>query len=123
MLGTEMARHQDVIAELASRGPGAAAATWTRGARRAVAVALVHCADLSAPSRPPALAGMWALAVCEEFFQQAEREEALELELAAPAPKRASSTIWKSQARRPVPAAAPCRLSPPRRVGRLEYLG
>ena len=102
MLGTEMTRHQEVIQALSTRcsgihSHGSGSHTMSADERRALAIALVHCADLSAPSRPPDMAGMWARAVCEEFFQQAEREQELELELPAPAPKRADSVIWKSQ--------------------------
>lgn len=63
------------------------------------AQALLHMADVSAPARPARLAGMWAAAVCEEFFSQADRERTLELEMPAPSPRRDESNISKSQVR------------------------
>jgi 3'5'-cyclic nucleotide phosphodiesterase len=115
VLGTEMARHKDVVKAAVARcvrGPVLAAAPstsaapvqqqqppWSADDRRALMAAAVHAADVSAPSRPPGLAGMWARAVCEEFFQQSEREANRGLVLAAPSPNRKDSVIWKSQAR------------------------
>ena len=113
ILGTEMVRHKEVVKAAIARcspGPGAARSStiedsaseaaqpaWSADDRRTLATALLHVADVSAPSRPPHLAGMWARAVCEEFFQQAEREAGLSLSLSTPSPNRDDSVIWKSQ--------------------------
>jgi hypothetical protein len=94
-----MARHKEVVKALVSRfgHPLPKTHSWSSEDRKVLMVALVHSADLSAPSRPADMAGMWARAVCEEFFQQSEREVNLDLDLAAPSPKRDDSIIWKSQ--------------------------
>lgn len=96
-----MARHKEVLASLGARfgGDTPRSNAWSAADRKVLMTSLLHAADLSAPARPPALAGTWARAVCEEFFQQAEREAQLGLELAAPSPQRGASIIWKSQER------------------------
>ena len=103
ILGTDMARHKEVLNSLSTCFGGGAPRShaWSAADRKVLMTALLHTADLSAPARPPALAGTWARAVCEEFFLQAEREADLGLELAAPSPQRGASTIWKSQVRSP----------------------
>jgi 3'5'-cyclic nucleotide phosphodiesterase len=40
---------------------------------------LLKCADINSCGRPPAVAGMWARAIYNEFFRQAELEKSLGL--------------------------------------------
>lgn len=57
---------------------------------------MVHCADLSTPTKPMELYQKWVERIMEEFFQQGDKELAQGLEV-SPMCDRLSSTIEKSQ--------------------------
>jgi hypothetical protein len=57
---------------------------------------LVHCADLSNPTKPLVLYRRWVDLLMEEFFQQGDREREQNLDI-SPMCDRHSATIEKSQ--------------------------
>jgi cAMP-specific phosphodiesterase 4 len=57
---------------------------------------LVHCADLSNPTKPLPLYRRWVDLLMEEFFQQGDREKDQNLDI-SPMCDRHSATIEKSQ--------------------------
>lgn len=57
---------------------------------------LVHCADLSNPTKPLPLYRRWVDLLMEEFFQQGDREREQNLDI-SPMCDRHSATIEKSQ--------------------------
>jgi len=57
---------------------------------------LVHCADLSNPTKPLPLYKRWVTLLMEEFFQQGDREREQNLDI-SPMCDRHSATIEKSQ--------------------------
>jgi len=57
---------------------------------------LVHCADLSNPTKPLTLYRRWVDLLMEEFFQQGDREREQNLDI-SPMCDRHSATIEKSQ--------------------------
>jgi cAMP-specific phosphodiesterase 4 len=57
---------------------------------------LVHCADLSNPTKPLQLYRRWVELLMEEFFQQGDREREQNLDI-SPMCDRHSATIEKSQ--------------------------
>lgn len=60
---------------------------------------LVHCADLSNPTKPLPLYKRWVTLLMEEFFQQGDREREQNLDI-SPMCDRHSATIEKSQVRK-----------------------
>lgn len=60
---------------------------------------LVHCADLSNPTKPLDLYKRWVDLLMEEFFQQGDKEREQNLDI-SPMCDRHSATIEKSQVRR-----------------------
>ena len=57
---------------------------------------MVHCADLSNPTKPLELYRQWCDRIMEEFFQQGDREREAGLDI-SPMCDRANATIEKSQ--------------------------
>ena len=59
---------------------------------------MVHCADLSNPTKPLELYRQWCERIMEEFFQQGDRERESGLDI-SPMCDRYNATIEKSQVR------------------------
>ena len=59
---------------------------------------MVHCADLSGPTKPLHLYRRWCDRIMEEFFQQGDKEREAGLEI-SPMCDRSNATIEKSQVR------------------------
>lgn len=59
---------------------------------------MVHCADLSNPTKPLELYRHWVSSIMEEFFQQGDREREQGMDI-SPMCDRHSATIEKSQVR------------------------
>ena len=57
---------------------------------------MVHCADLSGPTKPLHLYRRWCDRIMEEFFQQGDKEREAGLEI-SPMCDRSNATIEKSQ--------------------------
>jgi cAMP-specific phosphodiesterase 4 len=57
---------------------------------------MVHCADLSNPTKPLELYRRWVERIMEEFFQQGDREREAGLDI-SPMCDRYNATIEKSQ--------------------------
>ena len=57
---------------------------------------MVHCADLSGPTKPLHLYRRWCDRIMEEFFQQGDKEREAGLEI-SPMCDRTNATIEKSQ--------------------------
>lgn len=57
---------------------------------------MVHCADLSNPTKPLELYRNWVSSIMEEFFQQGDREREQGMDI-SPMCDRHSATIEKSQ--------------------------
>ncbi len=57
---------------------------------------MVHCADLSNPTKPLELYRRWVERIMEEFFQQGDRERQAGLDI-SPMCDRFNATIEKSQ--------------------------
>lgn len=57
---------------------------------------LVHCADLSNPTKPLPLYKRWVSLLMEEFFQQGDKERAAGIDI-SPMCDRFNATIEKSQ--------------------------
>ena len=62
---------------------------------------MVHCADLSGPTKPLHLYRRWCDRIMEEFFQQGDKEREAGLEI-SPMCDRSNATIEKSQVRLPL---------------------
>ena len=60
---------------------------------------MVHCADLSNPTKPLELYRQWCERIMEEFFQQGDRERESGLDI-SPMCDRYNATIEKSQVRK-----------------------
>ena len=59
---------------------------------------MVHCADLSNPTKPLDIYRRWVSLIMEEFFQQGDREREQGLDV-SPMCDRQNATIEKSQVR------------------------
>lgn len=57
---------------------------------------MVHCADLSNPTKPLDIYRRWVSLIMEEFFQQGDREREQGLDV-SPMCDRQNATIEKSQ--------------------------
>lgn len=57
---------------------------------------MVHCADLSNPTKPLELYRKWVSSIMEEFFQQGDRERDQGMDI-SPMCDRHSATVEKSQ--------------------------
>ena len=59
---------------------------------------MVHCADLSNPTKPLEAYKLWVDRIMEEFFQQGDKERAAGMDI-SPMCDRYNATIEKSQVR------------------------
>ena len=59
---------------------------------------MVHCADLSNPTKPLAAYKLWVERIMEEFFQQGDKERSAGMDI-SPMCDRYNATIEKSQVR------------------------
>ena len=57
---------------------------------------MVHCADLSGPTKPLSIYRRWCDRIMEEFFQQGDKEREACLDI-SPMCDRFNATIEKSQ--------------------------
>lgn len=62
---------------------------------------MVHCADLSNPTKPLDVYRRWVSLIMEEFFQQGDREREQGLDV-SPMCDRQNATIEKSQVKKSV---------------------
>lgn len=88
---------------LAARGDADAIARLRAGgnsadSRQYVANLLLHCADVSNPTKPKRLQDRWAECVTAEFWEQGDREVALGLPV-SPGFDRRTTSLAMSQAR------------------------
>ena len=60
---------------------------------------MVHCADLSNPTKPLELYRQWCERIMEEFFQQGDKERAGGMDI-SPMCDRYNATVEKSQVSR-----------------------
>ncbi|KAG7276807.1 hypothetical protein CRUP_008757 [Coryphaenoides rupestris] len=63
---------------------------------------MVHCADLSNPTKPLTIYRQWTERIMEEFFRQGDKERERGMEISAMCDKHTAS-VEKSQRRRAVP--------------------
>ncbi|KAF7396257.1 hypothetical protein HZH66_007119 [Vespula vulgaris] len=80
VLSTDMSKHMSLLADL----------------KTMVLENLVHCADLSNPTKPLPLYRRWVSLLMEEFFLQGDREREQNMDI-SPMCDRHSATIEKSQ--------------------------
>ncbi|XP_068277892.1 3',5'-cyclic-AMP phosphodiesterase 4A isoform X2 [Nyctibius grandis] len=85
VLATDMSKHMGLLADLK-----------TMVEAKKVLRNLVHCADLSNPTKPLALYREWTRRIMEEFFGQGDRERARGLEV-SPMCDRHSASVERSQ--------------------------
>lgn len=84
---TDMSYHLKTISAVSShikssRPDLSAVAPWSDAQFRMAAMSLVlHTADVSAGARPERLAGMWCMAIYEEFFRQGSLQVAAHMEI------------------------------------------
>lgn len=105
VLATDMSKHMSLLADLKTMvetkkvaGSGVLLLD-TYNERIQVLQNMLHCADLSNPTKPLDIYRQWVDGVMEEFFQQGDKERAAGLEI-SPMCDRYNSTIEKSQVRR-----------------------
>ncbi|UYV68151.1 dnc [Cordylochernes scorpioides] len=72
---------------------------------------IIHCADLSNPTKPLGYYQRWISAIMDEFFEQGDRERELGLEI-SPMCDRHNITIEKTQ----------CRVDVAPQVGFIDYI-
>ena len=102
VLATDMSKHMSLLADLKTMvetkkvaGSGVLLLD-TYNERIQVLQNMLHCADLSNPTKPLDIYRQWVDGVMEEFFQQGDKERASGLEI-SPMCDRYNSTIEKSQ--------------------------
>ncbi|GLG93825.1 Calcium/calmodulin-dependent 3',5'-cyclic nucleotide phosphodiesterase 1 [Gryllus bimaculatus] len=102
VLSTDMSKHMSLLADLKTmvetkKVAGSGVLLLDNYTDRIqVLENLVHCADLSNPTKPLHLYRRWVDLLMEEFFQQGDREREQNLEI-SPMCDRNSATIEKSQ--------------------------
>ncbi|XP_066992725.1 3',5'-cyclic-AMP phosphodiesterase, isoforms N/G isoform X2 [Anabrus simplex] len=102
VLSTDMSKHMSLLADLKTmvetkKVAGSGVLLLDNYTDRIqVLENLVHCADLSNPTKPLALYKRWVELLMEEFFQQGDREREQNLDI-SPMCDRHSATIEKSQ--------------------------
>lgn len=102
VLSTDMSKHMSLLADLKTmvetkKVAGSGVLLLDNYTDRIqVLENLVHCADLSNPTKPLALYRRWVDLLMEEFFQQGDREREQNLDI-SPMCDRHSATIEKSQ--------------------------
>jgi cAMP-specific phosphodiesterase 4 len=102
VLATDMSKHMSLLAELKTMveskkvsGSGLIVLE-TYQDRIRVLQNMLHCADLSNPTKPLNIYKMWTSRVMNEFFQQGDRELSEGLEI-SPMCDRHNASIEKSQ--------------------------
>ncbi|XP_034240937.1 cAMP-specific 3',5'-cyclic phosphodiesterase, isoforms N/G isoform X2 [Thrips palmi] len=102
VLSTDMSKHMSLLADLKTmvetkKVAGSGVLLLDNYTDRIqVLENLVHCADLSNPTKPLPLYKRWVTLLMEEFFQQGDREREQNLDI-SPMCDRHSATIEKSQ--------------------------
>ncbi|KDR13577.1 cAMP-specific 3',5'-cyclic phosphodiesterase, partial [Zootermopsis nevadensis] len=102
VLSTDMSKHMSLLADLKTmvetkKVAGSGVLLLDNYTDRIqVLENLVHCADLSNPTKPLSLYRRWVDLLMEEFFQQGDREREQNLDI-SPMCDRHSATIEKSQ--------------------------
>ncbi|NWR40737.1 PDE4D phosphodiesterase, partial [Tachuris rubrigastra] len=103
VLATDMSKHMTLLADLktmvetkkvtrAGGGPGG-----DRGAPPGQVLRnMVHCADLSNPTKPLALYRQWTQRIMQEFFRQGDRERERGMQI-SPMCDKHSASVEKSQ--------------------------
>ncbi|KAL3270348.1 hypothetical protein HHI36_009396 [Cryptolaemus montrouzieri] len=102
VLSTDMSKHMSLLADLKTmvetkKVAGSGVLLLDNYTDRIqVLENLVHCADLSNPTKPLALYKQWVERLMEEFFQQGDKEREAKMDI-SPMCDRHSATIEKSQ--------------------------
>ncbi|XP_044272045.1 cAMP-specific 3',5'-cyclic phosphodiesterase isoform X9 [Tribolium madens] len=102
VLSTDMSKHMSLLADLKTmvetkKVAGSGVLLLDNYTDRIqVLENLVHCADLSNPTKPLALYKRWVDLLMEEFFQQGDKEREAKMDI-SPMCDRHSATIEKSQ--------------------------
>lgn len=102
VLSTDMSKHMSLLADLKTmvetkKVAGSGVLLLDNYTDRIqVLENLVHCADLSNPTKPLALYRRWVALLMEEFFQQGDKEREAQMDI-SPMCDRHSATIEKSQ--------------------------
>ena len=102
VLATDMSKHMSLLADLktmveAKKVAGSGVLLLDNyNDRIQVLQNMVHCADLSNPTKPLELYRKWVERIMEEFFRQGDRERQAGLEI-SPMCDRFNATIEKSQ--------------------------
>ncbi|XP_018571041.1 cAMP-specific 3',5'-cyclic phosphodiesterase isoform X4 [Anoplophora glabripennis] len=102
VLSTDMSKHMSLLADLKTmvetkKVAGSGVLLLDNYTDRIqVLENLVHCADLSNPTKPLALYRRWVDLLMEEFFQQGDKEREAKMDI-SPMCDRHSATIEKSQ--------------------------
>lgn len=102
VLATDMSKHMSLLADLKTmvetkKVAGSGVLLLDNYTDRIqVLQNMVHCADLSNPTKPLELYRRWVDAIMEEFFQQGDREREQGMDI-SPMCDRHNSTIEKSQ--------------------------
>lgn len=102
VLSTDMSKHMTLLADLKTmvetkKVAGSGVLLLDNYTDRIqVLENLVHCADLSNPTKPLALYRRWVDLLIEEFFQQGDKEREAKMDI-SPMCDRHSATIEKSQ--------------------------
>ncbi len=104
VLATDMSKHMSLLADLktmveAKRVAGSGVLLLDNyNDRIQVLQNMVHCADLSNPTKPLDIYRQWVDRIMEEFFRQGDREREQGLDI-SPMCDRFNATIEKSQVR------------------------
>ena len=102
VLATDMSKHMSLLADLKTmvetkKVAGSGVLLLDNYTDRIqVLQNMVHCADLSNPTKPLELYNNWVDRIMEEFFQQGDRERESGLDI-SPMCDRYNATIEKSQ--------------------------
>ncbi|KAL3314885.1 cAMP-specific 3',5'-cyclic phosphodiesterase 4D [Cichlidogyrus casuarinus] len=102
VLATDMSKHMNLLADLKTmvetkKVAGSGVLNLDNYTDRIqILQNMIHCADLSNPTKPWDIYEQWTKRIMEEFFMQGDRERALNLEI-SPMCDRTSVAIEKSQ--------------------------
>ncbi|CAG0897215.1 unnamed protein product [Cyprideis torosa] len=102
VLATDMSKHMTLLADLKTmvetkKVAGSGVLLLDNYTDRIqVLQNMIHCADLSNPTKPLYLYSQWIDRIMEEFFQQGDKERELQMEV-SPMCDRHTATIEKSQ--------------------------
>ena len=102
VLATDMSKHMSLLADLKTmvetkKVAGSGVLLLDNYTDRIqVLQNMVHCADLSNPTKPLAAYKLWVDRIMEEFFQQGDKERSMGMDI-SPMCDRYNATIEKSQ--------------------------